>query len=234
MAENNRHRIIGALDTGNLDEALSTVQAMSPFCGAFKIGHGLTMPHGLSVVDQLQAVGADRIFLDLKFHDIPNSVAIAVREAARHGVWMMTLHLGGGRAMVTAAVEEARAFGLESRPLLVGVSVLTSLDDRDLKDDLGVSRSLPEHMLALSRMGMECGLDGVVCSVHEAAAIRAALPGAILVTPGIRPHAGEAHDQERIGDGSDAIKAGADYLVVGRALIGAKDPAVALAGLRLQ
>ena len=233
MSDNIRHKIIGAIDTGDLDEAVSTVRSMAPYCGAFKIGHALTMPHGLDVVDTLTQAGAERIFLDLKFHDIPNSVAIAVREAARRGVWMMTLHLSGGRAMVTAAVEEARAFGMATRPLLVGVSVLTSLDERDLHDDLGVSRPLQDHMLALSEMGMECGLDGVVCSVHEAARLRSALPGAVLVTPGIRPHAGESHDQERTGDGTDAISAGADYLVVGRALIGSRDPESALAGLRL-
>ncbi len=233
MSTGNRHRIIGALDTGSKEEALATVRAMAPYCGAFKIGHALTMPHGLDVVDELMKAGAERIFLDLKFHDIPNSVAIAVREAARHGVWMLTLHLSGGRAMVTAAVEEARSFGAGARPLLVGVSVLTSLEQRDLDVDLGINRSIEDHMVALSEMGIECGLDGVVCSVQEAAALRARLPRAILVTPGIRTHDGEFHDQERVGDGTDAIEAGADYLVVGRALMGSGDPESALAGLRL-
>ncbi|MBX3111781.1 MAG: orotidine-5'-phosphate decarboxylase [Fimbriimonadaceae bacterium] len=228
-----RHKIICALDTGDLDEALSTVKRLKQFCGAFKIGHGLTLPHGLDVIDRLRDAGAERVFLDLKFHDIPNSVAIGVREAAKRGVWMLTIHLSGGPAMVTAAVEEARAHAIDEAPILVGVSVLTSLNEHDLHDYLGTPRSVIEHMSVLSGMGVNCGLDGVVCSVHEAREIRAHIGHGVIVTPGIRPAHGETNDQRRVGDGRAAIEAGADYMVIGRALTSHSDPVRALAELGL-
>ncbi len=127
-------KIICALDTGNLEEAISITRKLSPYVGAFKIGHALTLPHGLEVVQRLHDEGAERIFLDLKFHDIPNSVALAVREAAKAGVWMLTLHISGGPAMMTAAVEEAKYYGETAAPLLMGVAVLTSLDQHMLTD----------------------------------------------------------------------------------------------------
>jgi orotidine-5'-phosphate decarboxylase len=203
---------------------------MKHCAGAFKIGHALTLPHGLNVIDQLQDAGADRIFLDLKFHDIPNSVALAVREAARHKVWMLTLHISGGPAMLTAAVEEARA--AEKTPHLVGVSVLTSLDQHILTDHLGVNRTVEEHMVYLSKLGVDCGLDGVVCSPHEVKAMKAAIGhDGFIVTPGIRPAAGDTHDQRRVGTATQALSDGADYLVIGRALTHCDDVEAALAGL---
>ncbi len=226
-------KIICALDTGDLNEAVRMVKRLSPFCGSFKIGHGLTLPYGLGVIDQLQDAGATRIFLDLKFHDIPNSVALGVREAAKKGVWMMTLHLSGGEAMLSAAVQEATAYAENERPLLIGVSVLTSLDQRDLTEFLGISETVEQHMTRLSKKGMECGLDGVVCSVQEAAHLRAEIGNGIIVTPGIRPASGELHDQARVGDGREALRAGANYLVVGRALTESNDPAAALTSLGL-
>ncbi|MDI9641255.1 orotidine-5'-phosphate decarboxylase [Kamptonema cortianum] len=230
---NDKHKIICAIDTGNKAEAISMVKRLAPYCGAFKIGHGLTLPNGLGVIDELQDAGADRIFLDLKFHDIPNSVAVAVREAARKGVWMLTLHLSGGPAMITAAAEEAKLFGAVRRPLLVGVSVLTSLSEHHLHEHLGVNRSLHDQIVSLSQLGVECGLDGVVCSVHEAKSVREVVGRAVIVTPGIRAHDAERQDQSRVGDGQDALEAGADYLVVGRALTAHPDPEEALAALRL-
>jgi len=221
------------VDTGDIGEAIRTVKRLAPYVGAFKIGHGLVLQHGLDAVDRLAEVGADRIFLDLKFHDIPNSVAVAVREATKRGVWMMTLHLSGGPAMITAAVEEARQVAEGSEPLLVGVSVLTSLDQRTLTETLGISRTIEEHMVFLSRMGVGCGLDGVVCSVHEAPAIRQAIGHAVIVTPGIRPKTGDLHDQVRVGDAKDALEAGASYMVIGRALTAAEDVEAALADLGL-
>lgn len=229
-----KRKLICALDTGDLGEAIQTVRKVKDHVGAFKIGHALTLQNGLSVVDKLRQEGAERIFLDLKFHDIPNSVGIGVREAARHGVWMMTLHLSGGPAMIAAAVEQARAFGEESRPLLVGVSVLTSLTEADLQGHLGIQRTLPDHMVALSKMGMEQGLDGVVTSVEECAGLRAALPHeALLVTPGIRPTGSGRQDQQRVGDGKAALAAGADYLVLGRALTSGASVEEALQSLGL-
>lgn len=228
-----RRKIICAIDTGDLVSAIAIVKRVGPFVGAFKIGHALTLPHGLDVIDRLQDAGADRIFLDLKFHDIPNSVALGVREAAKHGVWMTTLHITGGPAMITAAVEEAKEAVQNTEPLLVGVSVLTSIDEHTLQDHIGVQRGLQDHMVSLSKMGVECGLDGVVCSVHEVSAIRKAIGHGIIVTPGIRPVNHEVHDQKRVGDGRAALENGSDYLVIGRVLTDAPDPQVLLQDLRL-
>lgn len=217
-------QVICALDTPHLDEAIQTVAKLKDYVGAFKIGHALTLPYGLDVLDRLRDAGAERIFLDLKFHDIPNSVALAVAEAAKRGVWMMTLHIAGGPAMMTAAVEEARMAGDATRPLLVGVSVLTSLDERTLQDHLGVNRSVEDHMCHLSRLAMEFDLDGVVCSAQEVRAIREAVgQRGVIVTPGIRLPDGDVHDQKRVGDAGTAIEHGADYLVIGRALTNSSD-----------
>ncbi|MGV3617570.1 MAG: orotidine-5'-phosphate decarboxylase [Fimbriimonas sp.] len=219
----NRH-VICALDTPDLDEAIQTVTRLKDHVSAFKVGHALTLSNGLDVVDRLRDAGAGRIFLDLKFHDIPNSVALAVREAARRGVWMMTLHITGGPAMMTAAVEQARCFDDASRPLLVGVSVLTSLDDHILRDHLGVSRNVEEQMIYLSQLAMDQELDGVVCSPHEIKVLRKTLGHhAVIVTPGIRMPNAEIHDQKRTGDANQALADGADYLVIGRALTSSPD-----------
>jgi len=229
-----KRKIICALDTGDLEEAKGIVKQLSPYAGAFKVGHALTLQHGLDVLDMLREVGAERFFLDLKFHDIPNTVGRAVREAASRGVWMLTLHIAGGPAMVTAAVEEAKYHGPDKAPLLVGVSVLTSLDQHVLTDHLGVSRSIEEHMVYLSELGADCGLDGVVCSVHEIEPIRKVIGRKIIVTPGIRPAHGDVHDQQRVGDAKTALEAGADYLVIGRALTSTDDPVSALRDLGLE
>lgn len=227
-------QIICALDTPDLNKAVDIVERLSDHVGAFKIGHALTLNYGLPVVDRLREAGATRIFLDLKFHDIPNSVALAVSEAAKHGVWMMTLHISGGPAMLTAAVEQARAYDEDSRPLLVGVSVLTSIDQHMLTDHLGVSRNLEDHMVQLSELAMQTELDGVVCSAHEISAIRAAIgPRGVIVTPGIRLGSGDAHDQKRVGDAGQALASGADYLVIGRALTSSPDVAKTLEQFQL-
>ena len=224
----NRH-VICALDTPNLDEALATVTRLKSHVSAFKIGHALTLPHGLDVIDRLTDAGAERIFLDLKFHDIPNSVALAVAEASKRNVWMMTLHIAGGPAMITAAVEEARSAGEGTRPLLIGVSVLTSLDQRVLSDHLGSTRTIEEQMVHLSSLAMEFDMDGVVCSAQEVKAIRTAVGNrAVLVTPGIRLPNTDTHDQVRTGQASEAIEHGADYIVLGRALASSANPEAVL------
>jgi orotidine-5'-phosphate decarboxylase len=229
-----KRKLICALDTGDLTEARETVRKLAPFVGAFKIGHALTLNYGLDVVERLKELGAERVFLDLKFHDIPNTVGRAVREAAKHGVWMMTLHISGGPAMVTAAVEEAKFHGADKAPLLVGVSVLTSLDQHVLSDHLGVTRTVEQHVVYLSKLAVDLGLDGVVCSVHEVAAVREAIGHKVIVTPGIRPSHGERHDQQRVGDARSAFDAGSDYLVIGRALTSTDDPLKALKDLGLE
>ena len=233
MSSINR-QIICAVDTSDLREAERIVEKLAPYVGAFKIGHALTLSRGLGVVDDLKAMGANRIFLDLKFHDIPNSVALAVEEAADRGVWMMTVHSSGGPAMLCAAAEAADRVPSESRPIIVGVSVLTSIDEATLQRDLGVSRSLEEHAVSLSKMAVEQGLDGVVCSPQEVAAIRLAIGhSAVIVTPGIRMASGDVHDQKRVATASQALSDGASYLVVGRALTDASDPVAALHALGL-
>jgi orotidine-5'-phosphate decarboxylase len=221
-------KVICALDTSDLDEAIAITKKLRHRVKAFKVGHGLTLSNGLSVIDRLKDAGAERIFLDLKFHDIPNSVALAVREAARRGVWMMTLHLTGGPAMLTAAVEEARNYSEQERPLLVGVSVLTSLDESTLRDHLGVHRTIEEQMVYLSQEAMNLEMDGVVCSAHEITPIRNAIGrSGVIVTPGIRL-GGATHDQKRVGTPAQAIADGADYLVIGRALTESDNPEAVL------
>lgn len=217
-------QVICALDTADLNDAILTVGRLKDHVGAFKVGHALTLPHGLDVLDRLRDAGASRIFLDLKFHDIPNSVALAVREAARRGVWMITVHVTGGPAMMTAAVEQARAFPEESRPMLVGVAVLTSLDEHILAEHLGVTRSVTDQVLFLAEAAMACELDGMVCSPHEVSPLREKLGNqGVIVTPGIRMPHGDRHDQKRTGDAAQALADGADYLVIGRALASATD-----------
>jgi orotidine-5'-phosphate decarboxylase len=228
--DSNARKVICALDTGDLNQALGIVKRLSAHVGAFKIGHALTLPHGLDVVGRLQDAGAQRIFLDLKFHDIPNSVALGVREAAKRGVWMLTVHISGGLAMLAASIEEAGAYG-EHGPLLVGVSVLTSLDQRTLSDHLGVSRSVEEHMVHLSKLAVEVGLDGVVCSPHEIKPIREAIGQSIIVTTGIRFAGSSTHDQQRTGEPAQALHDGANYMVMGRALTELENPEEALAEL---
>jgi orotidine-5'-phosphate decarboxylase len=228
------HHVICALDTRDVATAEATVRKLSPYVGAFKIGHALTLPHGLDIVDRLRDAGANRIFLDLKFHDIPNVIGLAIREVARRGVWMTTLHSAGGPAMLQAAAYEARAYEEGSRPLLIGVSVLTSLDESTMQQELGVGRSLPDQVVALSEMAIRNELDGVVASVHETGVLRMALGhDPIIVTPGIRAPGADIDDQKRVADAQTALDAGASYLVVGRALTAAADPVVALQELGL-
>ena len=226
-------QVICALDTADIQEATRIVTRLKDHVGAFKIGHALTLSHGLDIVNRLQDAGATRIFLDLKFHDIPNSVAVAVREAAKRDVWMLTVHTSGGPAMLNAAVEEARN-SPGTPPLIVGVSVLTSLDQHILSDHLGVNRSLEDQMVHLSKLAADMDLDGVVCSPHEIKAVRAGVGKSVcIIVPGIRLPGADTHDQKRAGDARQALEDGADYLVIGRALTDSPDPAAALAGFNL-
>lgn len=216
-------KIICAIDTSNVAEAIKIIKSLSSTVGAFKIGHALTLANGLDVIPKLQDAGAVRIFLDLKFHDIPNSVALAVREAARREVWMMTIHTSGGTAMMVAAMEEAKS--AEISPLIVGVSVLTSLDQEFLSNSLGINRTIEQQLIKLSEIALRCDLDGIVCSPQEVASARNTLGSSpIIVVPGIRPPSGFNHDQARVGSVHQALRDGADYLVVGRALTEAKTP----------
>lgn len=234
MGDQKHRKVICALDTSDLDLAIAAVKRLAPYVGGFKVGHGLALPHGLGVLDTLRDAGANRIFLDLKFHDIPNSVALAVREAVKHGVWMITLHTVGGPAMMTAAVEEANVADERERPLLLGVSVLTSVDQHMLSDHIGCSRSVEEQLVYLSKLAVDCGIDGVVCSPEEVKAVRDTIHReGVIVTPGIRRADQNQHDQVRVGTALGALQDGADYLVIGRNLMNASDPVAELAAFGL-
>lgn len=227
-------KVICALDTGDIEEAIAITKRLSPYVGAFKVGHALTLPNGLAVIDQLRDAGASRVFLDLKFHDIPNTVAAACAAATRLGVAMVNVHAGGGRAMLTAAreaVDRAAGAAQHAPPLLIAVTVLTSLRDADLHE-MGVPGTAAEQVVRLAQLARSCGLDGVVCSAHEAATLRAACgPHFRLVTPGIRPADGTPDDQARIVTPDAAIRLGADHLVIGRPVTQARDPLAALAAV---
>jgi orotidine-5'-phosphate decarboxylase len=214
--------IIVALDVPNAAALPPLLARLPPEIGWFKIGLELFIAEGPAIVKDLVA-RRKRVFLDLKLHDIPRTVAHAVTAAGRLGASLMTVHAGGGRAMMKAAAEAAAAFG-PSAPKLVAVTTLTSLNDDDLAD-LGVQRSHADQALALTELALSSGLHGVVTSVHEAAALRQRFgPAPILVTPGIRPAGGDVGDQKRVATPAAAVKAGATYLVIGRPIVEANDP----------
>jgi orotidine-5'-phosphate decarboxylase len=224
-------RVIVALDFPEPRPALALAERLDPAACALKIGKELFVAAGPEAVRAMIERGF-RIFLDLKFHDIPNTVAGACAAATRLGVWMMNVHAAGGAAMLTAARhavdETAEASGAKA-PLLIAVTVLTSLSNEDLKAT-GVGDDAARQALRLARLTSDCGLDGVVCSAREAPALRAALgPRFTLVTPGIRPAGSAVDDQSRIVTPEAAIANGADYLVIGRPITEAPDPVAALA-----
>ena len=219
------HKIIVALDYADADSALALVERLDPSLCRLKVGKELFTAAGPELVRALVARGFE-VFLDLKFHDIPNTVAAACRAAAGLGVWMMNVHASGGRRMMTAA-QEALA-GLEKRPLLIAVTVLTSMSAEDL-GEVGVAGAPAEQVLRLARLTQACKLDGVVCSAQEASMLRADLGTAFrLVTPGIRPAGSDVGDQRRVMTPTEALRAGATDLVIGRPITGAADPLAAL------
>jgi len=222
-------RLIVALDTPSRDRALDLARTLRGQVAVFKVGLELYTAVGPSILRDLKSLGAE-IFLDLKFHDIPNTVARAVAEAARLGVAMLDLHLSGGAAMARRAVDELDAvcdLHQLRRPALLGITVPTSLSGEDLAA-LGIGRTPEEQVLALAALGKEAGLDGVVASPRELAALRQRFgPDWIIVTPGIRPSGSPADDQVRTLTPKEAVEAGADYLVVGRPITGAADPSEA-------
>lgn len=221
-------RIVVALDFPDRDRALRFVDSVSPRLCRLKVGFELFVAEGPGLVSALVARGFD-VFLDLKFHDIPNTVAGAVRVAADLGVWMINVHAWGGRRMMEAA-REALPAGPQ-RPHLIAVTVLTSLAREDLLE-IGVAEAPQAQVRRLAALARDCGLDGVVCSAQEAAVLRRALgDGFLLVTPGIRPAGAGRGDQRRVMTPREAVAAGADYLVVGRPVTAAADPAAVLEAL---
>ena len=217
-------RIVVAMDYSNADDCLRVAHQLSPQLCRLKVGKELFTACGPHLVEQLMSLGFD-VFLDLKFHDIPNTTAKAVRAASELGVWMVNVHVSGGRRMMEAARNELERF--TSPPLLIGVTVLTSMDARDL-NEIGIQRSPAEQVLSLAGLAKEAGLDGVVCSAQEATALKRACGlDFALVTPGIRPAFAAQGDQRRIMTPVDAVSAGSDYLVIGRPITEASDPMVA-------
>lgn len=205
--------------------ALALARKLRGAAGLFKVGSQLYTAEGPHAVDRLASFGYE-IFLDLKFHDIPNTVAGAVAAAADlHDVAMLTLHTSGGVAMMKAA-REALAHR-KTRPLLLGVTVLTSLDAAALQQ-VGIRETPASQALALAKLAKQADMDGVVASAHEAQAIRQECgPKFVIVVPGVRPAEASANDQSRVATPADAVRAGADYLVVGRPITAAPDPRLA-------
>ncbi len=217
-----KDRIIVALDTDSPGQALAAVDRLAGEVGVFKVGMELFPRGGPALVEKIRERGGE-VFLDLKFHDIPNTVEGAVRSATALGVRFATVHAAGGRAMLQAAARAAEGSGT----VLLAVTVLTSLDDADLLE-IGYSRPAGETVLTLAGMAAESGIRGIVSSAREVEAVRSRVgPGAILVTPGVRFPEEAAGDQKRVVTPFDAVRAGADYLVVGRPITRAKDPVAA-------
>jgi orotidine-5'-phosphate decarboxylase len=220
-------KIIVALDYADAHSAQALVTRLDPALCKLKVGKELFTAAGPAFVESLVKQDYD-VFLDLKFHDIPNTVAKACQAAANLGVWMVNVHASGGLPMMQAAREGLeKTYGAKA-PLLIAVTVLTSMDESTLHT-LGVQRSLSDHVLALAKLTQQAGLQGVVCSAQEAAMLKQALGSAFcLVTPGIRPADASQDDQTRIVTPKEAISLGSHYLVIGRPITQAADPIVAL------
>jgi orotidine-5'-phosphate decarboxylase len=228
-----RNPIIAALDVPSAEEALRLAEKIAPLVGAFKIGSELFTAAGPDIVRKIRAKG-NGVFLDLKFHDIPNTVAKAVAAAVRLDVQMLTVHAGGGPAMLraaeAAAQETARTQG-QAPPLVLGVTVLTSMDGNELSA-IGLGENVGRQVERLARIAIEAGLRGLVCSPLEIADLREMVPSDIqLVTPGIRTGAEASDDQKRTLTPREALDAGANWLVIGRPIYAAKDPCAAAEGI---
>lgn len=218
--------ILVALDYDNKNHALQLIDKLDPNMCRLKVGKEMFTLFGPQLVKDIHDRGFD-LFLDLKFHDIPNTVAKAVAAAAELGVWMTNVHASGGLAMMDAAKKALLPYG-DKAPMLIAVTVLTSMSDDDLKL-LGINVPAFEHVQRLAKLTQQAGLDGVVCSAQEATALKSLLGHDFkLVTPGIRPVGSDAGDQHRVMTPPQAIAAGSDYLVIGRPITKAADPLAAL------
>ena len=218
--------LIVALDVQTRAEAVAKVKAIGEPVGFYKIGLELFTAEGPDVVRAVKDLGK-KVFLDLKFHDIPRTVERAVRSGGRLGADLMTIHAAGGKAMVRAAADAAAAFGAQG-PKILAVTVLTSLDRADLAD-IGVAGRAPaEQVEAMARLATANGAHGLVCSPREVGALSGALAaGTLFVTPGVRPAGAATGDQKRVATPADAVRSGATHLVVGRPILAADDPAAA-------
>ncbi|CEE92806.1 orotidine-5'-phosphate decarboxylase [Xenorhabdus nematophila] len=218
--------VIVALDYDNQHSALEFVDKIDPQSCRLKVGKEMFTLYGPQFVQALHQRGFE-VFLDLKFHDIPNTTARAVAAAAEMGVWMVNVHASGGARMMAAAKEALLPYGKDA-PLLIAVTVLTSMEQSDLSG-IGVDVTPAQQAERLALLTKQCGLDGVVCSAHEAQQLKTVCGKAFqLVTPGIRPEGVEAGDQRRIMTPPQAVQAGVDYMVIGRPITRAENPALAL------
>ena len=222
-----KEKICLALDVSSRKEAMDLVRPLRDLTGMFKVGMQLFTAEGPSLIREIIGVGG-KVFLDLKFHDIPNTVKSAAVEAARLGVSMMTIHTTGGTGMMQAVARDLHEKFGTAKPLVVGVTVLTSLDDKAL-GDMGIASGMDTQVVRMAKLAESSGLDGVVCSPREIQMIRAALRQDFkIVTPGIRMSGQSVDDQQRTATPREAITSGADYIVVGRAVTHAPDPRSAL------
>jgi orotidine-5'-phosphate decarboxylase len=224
-----RERLIVALDVDSSEQATDLVRQLAGEVGMFKIGKQLFTHAGPQAVRQIQELGGE-IFLDLKFHDIPNTVAKAAIEATRLGVKMFNVHASGSLEMMRMTVKEVKRVCRQQnlrKPIMLAVTVLTSLNQDDL-ERVGVERKVADQVVRLALLTKEAGMDGVVASPHEVADIREACGRRfVIVTPGIRPSDGSRNDQQRVMTPQEAVRGGVDYIVVGRPIIEAKDPVAA-------
>ncbi|MGS0764701.1 orotidine-5'-phosphate decarboxylase [Syntrophomonas curvata] len=223
-----KDRIILALDVDSEAEALGFVRELTPYVGAFKVGMQLFNSSGPSIVSKINDLGG-RVFVDLKFHDIPNTVAAAGRVMTRLNCYMFNVHAAGGRAMLESVAgsvqDEAERLGSQA-PILLAVTVLTSIGQQELEEEMFISGSkIEEVVVKWALMAKNAGINGVVCSPREIEAIRAACGSDFkIVTPGIRPAWSEKNDQVRVTTPADALRMGADYMVIGRPILKAADP----------
>ena len=223
------NRIIVALDVDNAEKAVQLVTQLKDHVGVFKVGLELVNAVGLGIFDTLRQAGVERFFYDAKLHDIPNTVAGAMRSISGMGVWCVTVHASGGSAMLKAAVEAAHAQAGQSSqnpPKIFAVTVLTSISETMLKYELEVGTALHEHVAHLAHLAHTSGCDGVIAAPQEIETIRSAVhdPNFWIVTPGVRPAGAAIGDQARVMSPGEAIRRGADYLVIGRPIVAADDP----------
>ncbi|MHB9035831.1 MAG: orotidine-5'-phosphate decarboxylase [Armatimonadota bacterium] len=226
-----KQKIIIPLDVDTPKKAVALVEQLTGEVGAFKVGLELINAAGFGIFDKIREAGADKIFYDCKLHDIPNTVAGASRAIAKMGVWLFNVHCAGGFAMMKAAkdaaVEVAEQMGINP-PQVIGVTVLTSIDQAVLNDEMRVPGSVADQVVNLAKLAKRAGLDGVVASPHEIELIREACGSDfMIVTPGVRPAGGEIGDQKRVMTPGEAVRRGADYIVIGRPITKAGDPIAA-------
>lgn len=226
-----KNQLIIALDVDTVEEAVNLADMLAPFAGGFKVGMQLYNSAGPEAVRRLREKNYP-VFIDLKLHDIPNTVAGATRALTRHGASILNVHAAGGREMMIAAAEAARDEAAKAginRPLVVAVTVLTSIDKEVFDKEVGIPGSIQERVIGWSLLAREAGLDGVVASPYEIAAVRKSCgPDFVIITPGVRPAGTAADDQKRIMTPGEAIRLGATYLVVGRPVIKAPNPVAAV------